>query len=67
MLNENLYRLETRYRCIYARMALTIIIMCIHFLCVHIRNDSPEEHLPDIMWCRDPFLEQLNEIEDIRN
>ena len=22
-----------------------------------------EEQLPDIMWCRDPFMEQLNEIE----
>ena len=24
---------------------------------------SEEECLPDIMWCRDPFIEQLNEIE----
>ena len=29
------------------------------------RNDQPsdEQHLPDIKWCRDPFMEQLNEIE----
>ena len=24
---------------------------------------SEEECLPDIIWCRDPFMEQLNEIE----
>ena len=24
-----------------------------------------EEQLPDIMWCRDPFIEQLNEIEEM--
>ena len=24
-----------------------------------------DERLPDIMWCRDPFMEALNEIEDI--
>ena len=24
-----------------------------------------DEQLPDIMWCRDPFIEQLNEIEEM--
>ena len=24
-----------------------------------------DERLPDIVWCRDPFMEALNEIEDI--
>ena len=24
-----------------------------------------DERLPDIMWCWDPFMEELNEIEDI--
>ena len=24
---------------------------------------SEEERLPEITWCRDPFIEQLNEIE----
>ena len=28
-------------------------------------SNSTDEHLPDIMWCRDPFMEALNEIEDI--
>ena len=30
----------------------------------------PEERLPDVVWCREPFFEELNEIEalnDIRN
>jgi len=33
-------------------------------------SNQPEERLPDIIWCREPFLEELNEIEalnDIRN
>jgi len=33
-------------------------------------NQPTEERLPDIIWCREPFLEELNEIEafnDIRN
>ena len=33
-------------------------------------NEQPEEHLPNIMWCRDSFMEQLNDIEalnDIKN
>ena len=28
-------------------------------------NQHDNEHLPDIVWCRDPFMEALNEIEDI--
>ena len=32
------------------------------FLC---SNQHDGEHLPDIIWCRDPFTEALNEIEDI--
>ena len=27
-------------------------------------TQSNDERLPDIMWCRDPFMEALNEIED---
>ena len=33
-------------------------------------NEQPKEHIPDIMWCRDSFMEELNEIEalnDINN
>ena len=33
-------------------------------------NEHTEERLPDIMWCREPFMEELNEIEalnDINN
>ena len=32
--------------------------------------ERSEERLPDIMWCREPFMEELSEIEafnDIRN
>ena len=28
-------------------------------------SNQTDERLPDIMWCRDPFMEALNEIEDI--
>ena len=34
------------------------IIFCMY--CSTQRDDE----LPDIMWCRDPFMEALNEIED---
>jgi len=33
-------------------------------------DQQSEEHLPDIEWCREPFLEELNYIEtfnDIKN
>ena len=33
------------------------------FIC----SNRTDERLPDIMWCRDPFMEALNEIEDIQN
>lgn len=35
-----------------------------------IHSNHTEERLPDIIWCREPFLEDLNEIEaynDIAN
>ena len=28
-------------------------------------SNRTDERLPDIMWCRDPFMEVLKEIEDI--
>ena len=37
-------------------------INLLSFACSNQQND---EHLPDIMWCQDPFMEALNEIEDI--
>ena len=46
--------------------------MYVHFLHVYSNEPSPdqsssepseEEYLPDITWCRDPFIEQLHEIE----
>ena len=48
------------------------IVMIIEFLVFYSSDHESdhEEHLPDIMWCREPFMEELNEIEalnDIRN
>ena len=43
--------------------------MVISLTCSH-RNRQSEESLPDIMWCREPFMEELKEIEalnDINN
>ena len=48
---------------------ITIVHLIISYMYVH-SSDQPEERLPDIIWCREPFLEELNEIEalnDIRN
>ena len=39
-------------------------VLCI-FTSSHNYSDHTDEHLPDIMWCRDPLIEALNEIEDI--
>ena len=30
-------------------------------------NEHTEECLPDIMWCREPFMEELNEIEALND
>ena len=38
------------------------MLLLISFAC-SAQHDG--EHLPDIAWCRDPFMEALNEIEDI--
>ena len=45
-------------------------MMLLHFLSCTYSNEQPEEHQPDKMWCREPFMEELNEIEalnDIKN
>ena len=39
------------------------VFLCILFHVVY--SNRTDERLPDIMWCRDPFMEALNEIEDI--
>ena len=39
---------------------------CFYVYCFSCMYSNPtSERLPDIMWCRDPFMEALNEIEDI--
>ena len=37
------------------------MLLLISFAC----STQHSDELPDIMWCRDPFMEALNEIEDI--
>ena len=32
---------------------------------VYTCSNRTDKHLPNIMWCREPFMEALNEIEDI--
>ena len=39
------------------------IYIASYFSCYY-RNRT-DDRLPDIMWCRDPFMETLNEIEGI--
>ena len=38
---------------------------CSYMFILRTYSNRTDEHLPDIMWCRDPFMEALNEIEDI--
>ena len=40
------------------------LLLCILFF-MYVYSNRTGERLPDIMWCRDPFMEALNEIEDI--
>ena len=44
---------------------IEIIVLCTWLIFLKCSNELEprEEQLPDIMWCRDPFMEQLNEIE----
>ena len=30
-------------------------------------NEESEERLPDIMWCHEPFMEELNDIEALND
>ena len=42
--------------------------ICIYiFYILYYSNEQSEERLPDIMWCRDPFMENLNEIEALND
>ena len=46
------------------------ICYMIQYLSLTCSNEESEERLPDIMWCCEPFMEELNEIEalnDIEN
>ena len=36
----------------------------IEFGFVFYYSNRTDEHLPDLMWCREPFMEVLNEIKD---
>ena len=36
-----------------------------HFLMIY--SNKSDEQLPDIIWCREPFLEALKDIKDIEN
>ena len=45
-------------------------MISLHFLFCICSNEQLEERQPDKMWCREPFMEELNEIEalnDIKN
>ena len=43
-----------------------MIIICYHTIVhVYCYSNRTDERLPDIMWCREPFMEALNEIEDV--
>ena len=46
------------------------VVMCIciyGFYILYYSNERSEERLPNIMWCRDPFMENLNEIEALND
>ena len=53
-MHSRLFKIETIVLCMWL-----IFLTCSNEL------EPREEQLPDIMWCRDPFMEQLNEIEEM--
>ena len=40
---------------------IMLFMMSLTLIC----SNRTDEHLPNLMWCREPFMEALNEIEDI--
>ena len=46
---------------------LCIVSYLLQLNCLHSRRTSTDEHLPDIIWCREPFFEELNEIEALND
>ena len=56
-----------KYICCSSTAMQYINIRVFLFTCSNVQD---EECLPDIMWCREPFMEEMTEIEalnDIRN
>ena len=38
-----------------------------YYCCIVTHSIPTDEHLPDLMWCREPFFEELNEIEALND
>ena len=60
--------------CIQYIASYTVVLFTVHahytIPSLTCSRERSEERLPDIMWCREPFMEELSEIEafnDIRN
>ena len=52
----------------YVIIIITIIInvtIQFYMFTVSTCSNRTDDRLPDTMWCREPFMEALNEIEDI--
>ena len=52
----------------YTYLPFTAIDLCVYIFTYSSQHSN--EHLPDIVWCREPFFEELNYIEafnDINN
>ena len=46
-------------------LCCSVVVIYINIFHIIYYSDHSEEHLPNIMWCRDTFMEALNEIKDI--
>ena len=51
----------------YSQLDRTQNIVMLLYVFLTCSNPEPEEHLPNIMWCREPFFEELNEIEALND
>ena len=39
--------------------------LCVYIIIHFIHSIQSDEHLPDMMWCREPFLEIMKDIDDL--
>ena len=53
--------------CMYIHHLLLLLFKQQDVHSIFIYSNQPNERLPDIIWCREPFLEVMKDIDDMSN